>query len=68
MNSEQAIVIENSVDEGLTDRSKNSSKKVYINKLLSRRKKQKTKERIETLIFVSLACVLVIISGIIVSL
>ena len=68
MNSEQAIVIENSVDEGLTDRSKNSSKKVYINKLLSRHKKQKTKERIETLIFVSLACVLVIISGIIVSL
>ena len=68
MNSEQAIVIENSVDEGLTDRSKNSSKKVYINKLLSRRKKQKTKERIETLIFVSLACLLVIISGIIVSL
>ena len=68
MNSEQAIVIENSVDEGLTDRSKNSSKKVYINKLLSRHKKQKTKERIETLIFVSLACLLVIISGIIVSL
>ena len=68
MNSEQAIVIESSVDEGLTVRSKNSSKKVYINKLLSRHKKQKTKERIETLIFVSLACVLVIISGIIVSL
>ena len=64
MNFEQTIVTENSVDEGLTDRSK----KVYINKLLSRHKKQKTKERIETLIFVCLACVLVVISGIIVSL
>ena len=68
MNSEQSIVIENSVDEGLIYRPKDSSKKVYINKLLSRHKKQKTKERIETLIFVSLACVLVIISRIIVSL
>ena len=68
MNSEQAIVIENSVDEGLIYRPKDSSKKVYINKLLSRHKKQKTKERIETLIFVCLACVLVVISGIIVSL
>ena len=68
MNSEQSIVIENSVDEGLIYRPKDSSKKVYINKLLSRHKKQKAKERIETLIFVYLACVLVVISGIIVSL
>jgi|TARA_Y100000310_G_scaffold124440_1_gene123147 hypothetical protein len=68
MNSEQSIVVENSVDEGLIYRPKDSSKKVYINKLLSRHKKQKAKERIETLIFVCLACVLVVISGIIVSL
>ena len=68
MNSEHSIVNENSIDEGLNYRPKDSSEKVYINKLLSRHKKQKTKERIETLIFVCLACVLVVISGIIVSL
>ena len=67
MNSEHSIVIENSVDEGLNYRPKDSSEKVYINKLISRHKKQKTKERIETLIFVSLACILVVISGILVS-
>tara|TARA_B100000315_G_scaffold863_1_gene784 strand:- start:49 stop:255 length:207 start_codon:yes stop_codon:yes gene_type:complete len=68
MNSEQSIVIENSVDEGLIYRPKDSSKKVYINKLLSRHKKQKIKEKIETLIFVCLTCVLVVILGIVVSL
>ena len=68
MKSEHSIVIENYIDEGPNYRPKDSSKKVYINKLLSRHKKQKTKERIETLVFVCLACVLVVISGIIVSL
>ena len=68
MNSKKAIVSENSVDKVTTDRLKFSSKKVYINKLISRHNKQKTKERIETLIFVSLACILVVISGIYVSL
>ena len=68
MNSDQAIVSENSVDKGLTGRPKDLSKKVYINKLISRHNKQKTKEKIETLIFVSLACMLVVISGILVSL
>ena len=68
MNSDQAIVSENSVDKVITDRPKVSSKKVYINKLISRHNKQKTKEKIETLIFVSLACMLVVISGILVSL
>ena len=68
MNSDQAMVSENSVDKVITDRLKVSSKKVYINKLISRHNKQKTKERIETLIFVSLACMLVVISGILVSL
>ena len=68
MNSKKAIVSENSVDKVTTDRPKFSSKKVYINKLISRHNKQKTNERIETLIFVSLACILVVISGILVSL
>ena len=68
MNSDQAIVSENSANKVITDRPKVSSKKVYINKLIYRHKKQKNKERIETLIFVSLACMLVVISGILVSL
>ena len=68
MNSDQAMVSELSVDKVITDRPKVSSKKVYINKLISRHKEQKTKEKIETLIFVSLACMLVVISGILVSL
>ena len=68
MNSDQAMASENSVDKVITDRLKVSSKKVYINKLISRYNKQKAKEKIETLIFVSLACMLVVISGILVSL
>ncbi len=68
MNSDNAMASENFVDKMKTDRLKVSSKKVYINKLISRHNKQKTKERIETLIFVSLACMLVVISGILVSL
>ena len=68
MNFKEAIVSENHVDRVVDNRSKISSKKVYINKLISRHNKQKTKERIETLIFVSLACTLVVISGILVSL
>ena len=68
MNSDQVIASENSVDKMIIDRPKVSSKKVYINKLISRHNKQKTKEKIETLIFVSLACMLVVISGILVAL
>ena len=67
MNSKQAIVSENHADKVVVDRSENSSKKVYINKLISRHNKERTKEKIETLIFVGLACVLVIVSGILVS-
>ena len=67
MNSDQAIVNENSDNKVLTVRPKVSSKKVYINKLISRHNKQKTKERVETLIFVGLACMLVVICGILVS-
>ena len=68
MNSDQAMASENSVDKMTIVKPKVSSKKVYINKLISRHNKQKSKERIETLIFVSLACMLVVISGILVSL
>ena len=68
MNSDQAMLSENSTDKAETNRIKVSSKKVYINKLISRHNKQKTKERVETLIFVGLACMLVVISGILVSL
>ena len=68
MNSDQAMASENYVDKVITNKIKASSKKVYINRLISRHNKQKTKERIETLIFVSLACMLVVISGILVSL
>ena len=68
MNSRQAIESGNSVDKDLTGRPKDLYKKVYINKLMSRQKKQKNKERIETLIFVSLACILVVVSAILVSL
>ena len=68
MNSSQSIESENSVDKDLTGRPKDLPKKVYINKLMYRQKKQKNKERIETLIFVSLACILVVVSAILVSL
>ena len=67
MNSKQAIAIENPVDKVVDNRFENSSKKVYINKLISRHNKERAKEKIETLIFVGLACVLVIVSGILVS-
>ena len=68
MNSNQAIESENSVDKGQTGRPQDLSKKVYINKLMSRHNKQKNKEKIETLIYVSLACMLLVILGILVSL
>ena len=42
--------------------------RVNMNSLVTRFKKEKAKERKETIIFVSLACALVIISGVIVSL
>ena len=68
MNSDQAIASENSGDKIITDKPIDSSKKVYIDKLISRHNKQETKEKIKTLIFVSLACILVVVSGILVSL
>ena len=67
MNSAKAIVQEKSVDQVITDRSEVSSKKVYINKLMTRHNQERAKEKIETLVFVGLACALVIVSGIVVS-
>ena len=46
---------------------KSEKKTVNMNDLLTRYKKEKAKEKNETLIFVSLACALVAISGILVS-
>ena len=45
-----------------------SEKRVNINNLISRYKKEKAKERKETIIFVGLACALILVSGIIISL
>jgi len=67
MNFKAAIASENRVDRVVDNRSKISSKKVYIHKLISRHIKERAKEKVETLIFVGLACVLVIVSGILVS-
>ena len=44
------------------------SPKLNMDKLILRYRKEKAKEKTETLIFVGLACALVVISGIIVSL
>ena len=44
------------------------SKSVNMRNLLNRYKKERAKERTETVIFVGLACALVIISGLIISL
>ena len=43
-------------------------KRVNISNLISRYKKEKAKEKTETFIFVGLACALILVSGIIVSL
>ena len=45
-----------------------TSGKVNMKNLISRYKKQKAKEKTETFIFVGLACALVVVSGIIISL
>jgi len=61
------------INEGKTEDNSRMSfgtrqARVNINTLIARYKKERAKERTETLIFVSLATVLVIISGIIISL
>ena len=67
MNLKQATTSENSVEQ-ISMSAEGSSQKVNINNLISRYKKEKAKEKTETFIFVGLACALIIVSGIIVSL
>ena len=57
-----------SIDHINTFKKKTSSRRVNINALITRYKKEKAKEKTETFIFVCLACALVVISGILVSL
>ena len=68
MNLKQALGKENTVELITETKSKPESARVNINTLISRYKKEKAKEKTETYIFVGLACTLVIISGIIVTL
>ena len=68
MNSKQARVSENTIDHISVTRSKATSSRVNINTLITRYKKEKAKEKTDTYIFVGLACTLVVISGILVSL
>ena len=49
-------------------KSENISSRVNMSSLIARFKKEKAKEKKETMLFVGLACALVVISGIIVSL
>ena len=71
MNFKQATDSDDSedrVDHISPTKSKIPSERVNINALITRYKKEKAKEKTETFIFVGLACGLVIISGILVSL
>ena len=68
MNHKQAKVSENTIDHISVTRSESTSERVNINTLISRYKKEKAKEKTDTYIFVGLACTLVVISGILVSL
>ena len=68
MNFKKLRVGENTIDHISVTKSKSTSGRVNINTLISRYKKEKAKEKIDTYIFVGLACTLVIVSGILVSL
>ena len=68
MNPKQARVSENTIDHISVTKTKATLKRVNINTLISRYKKEKAKEKTDTYIFVGLACTLVVISGILVSL
>ena len=68
MNLKQTKVSENTIDHISATKSRATSRRVNINTLITRYKKEKAKEKTETYIFVGLACTLVIISGIIVTL
>ena len=69
MKLQQEITDKNSISMNRHSNAEASSeKRININNLISRYKKEKAKERTETIIFVSLACALILVSGIIISL
>ena len=69
MKSQQTANSRNTVTMGQYNNVKPlPEKRVNINNLISRYKKEKAKEKTETFIFVGLACALILVSGIIVSL
>ena len=69
MKLQQEITDKNSISMNRHSNAEASSeKRININNLISRYKKEKAKERAETIIFVGLACALILVSGIIISL
>ena len=67
MNFDQVTSNKNTIDQ-INEVELEKSNRVNITALLSRKKKQQSKEKAETYIFVGLASALVIISGILISL
>tara|TARA_B110000196_G_C20600120_1_gene410403 strand:- start:187 stop:396 length:210 start_codon:yes stop_codon:yes gene_type:complete len=57
-----------SIVNGDINKPEKSSGKVNMKNLIQRYKREKAKERAETYIFVGLACALIVISGLIISL
>ena len=68
MNFNQSSESESTINRVGSVGSSKASPKLNIDKLISRYKKEKAKEKTETFIFVGLACALIVISGILVSL
>ena len=69
MKSQQAANSRNTMTMGQYNNVKTlPGKRVNISNLISRYKKERAKEKTETFIFVGLACALILVAGIIVSL
>ena len=69
MKLQQEITDKNSISLNRDSNAEASSeKRININNLISRYKKEKSREKAETIIFVGLACALILVSGIIISL
>ena len=69
MKLQQEITDKNSISMNRHSNAEASSeKRININNLISRYKKEKAREKTETIIFVGLACALILVSGIIISL
>ena len=65
MKLQQEITDKNSISMNRQSNAEASSeKRININNLISRYKKEKAKEKKETIIFVGLACALILVSGI----